>query len=205
MTWFIVIRFCSSYEFRTIFFRCCLMLCHIVGRWVWASCQIGKLAGCACAGNAGNVFPPPTWKETHQLAIPVCITARASRTCRDACRDRYPTGRGKRSRHSRRICNPQFYVPGKRPMSYILDCSISCLYYFIQLVVPQEIRLWSQVNNVKTHIKDIYLRDISCEITLSECHKTSLIIGSGHGLVSPGIKSLPEPILIRFYLAIWSD
>ena len=23
----------------------------------WASCQIRKLAGCACAGNAGNVFP----------------------------------------------------------------------------------------------------------------------------------------------------
>ena len=23
----------------------------------WASCQIRKIAGCACAGNAGNVFP----------------------------------------------------------------------------------------------------------------------------------------------------
>ena len=23
----------------------------------WASCQIGKIAGCACAGNAGNVYP----------------------------------------------------------------------------------------------------------------------------------------------------
>ena len=27
----------------------------------WASCQIRKIAGCACAGNAGNVFP------THRL------------------------------------------------------------------------------------------------------------------------------------------
>ena len=25
--------------------------------WRWASCQIHKIAGCACAGNAGNVFP----------------------------------------------------------------------------------------------------------------------------------------------------
>ena len=24
---------------------------------VWASCQIRKILGCACAGNAGNVFP----------------------------------------------------------------------------------------------------------------------------------------------------
>ena len=24
---------------------------------LWASCQIRKIAGCACAGNAGNVFP----------------------------------------------------------------------------------------------------------------------------------------------------
>ena len=35
-----------------------------VHRWVakdnqrpWASCQMRKIAGCACAGKAGNVFP----------------------------------------------------------------------------------------------------------------------------------------------------
>ena len=49
----------------------------------WASYQIRKIAGCACARNAGNVFP------AHRgLAIATCITARAWRTCRDACRDR---------------------------------------------------------------------------------------------------------------------
>ena len=37
---------------------------------------------CACAGNAGNVSP------TTVLAIPTCITARAIRTYRNACRDR---------------------------------------------------------------------------------------------------------------------
>ena len=26
---------------------------------LWGSCQICKIAGCACAGNAGNVSPPP--------------------------------------------------------------------------------------------------------------------------------------------------
>ena len=44
----------------------------------WASCQIRKTAGCAWAGNAGNVFPPPqvcdpdvhhdTWGD-RQLAV----------------------------------------------------------------------------------------------------------------------------------------
>ena len=29
-----------------------------------ASYQICQIAGCACAGNAGNVSPPPTSKET---------------------------------------------------------------------------------------------------------------------------------------------
>ena len=58
----------------------------------------------------------------RRWAIPTCITARASRTCRDACRDRQLLvsfeigGGGKRSRHSRRMRNLQFYVSGKRPM-----------------------------------------------------------------------------------------
>ena len=61
----------------------------------WASYQIRKLAGCACAGNAGSVFPATDFKGNRCLAIPTCITARESRTCRDACRDRYPPVAGK--------------------------------------------------------------------------------------------------------------
>ena len=48
-----------------------------------ASCQICKIAGLACAGNAGNVC-----YRHFGLAILTCITALAWRTCRDACRDR---------------------------------------------------------------------------------------------------------------------
>ena len=44
----------------------------------WASYQIRKIAGCACAGNAGNVFPATDFKGNRGLAIPACITA-----CRD--------------------------------------------------------------------------------------------------------------------------
>ena len=44
-----------------------------------ASCHIRKIAGCACAGNAGNVFPATDFKGNRELAIPACITARALR------------------------------------------------------------------------------------------------------------------------------
>ena len=54
----------------------------------WASYQIRKIAGCACAGNAGNDFPATAFIGNRLLAIPACITARASSTCCDACRDR---------------------------------------------------------------------------------------------------------------------
>ena len=54
---------------------------------IWASYQIRKIAGCACAGNAGNGFSVTDFKGNPLLAIPACIMARASCTFRDACRD----------------------------------------------------------------------------------------------------------------------
>ena len=59
------------------------------------------------------------------LAIPTSITARAWRTCRDALLGSLTSSllwsrwRGKRSRHSRCMRNPQFYVSGKRPIQSI--------------------------------------------------------------------------------------
>ena len=63
----------------------------------------------------------------RRLAIPTCITARESHTCRDACRDRLTSGFlwnrwwGKRSRHSRRMRNPQSHVSGKWPIGHKKD------------------------------------------------------------------------------------
>ena len=62
---------------------------------LWASYQIRKFVGCACARNAGNVFPATDFKAKCKLAIPACIMARASRTCRDACRDLWSAMAGK--------------------------------------------------------------------------------------------------------------
>ena len=69
-----------------------------------ASYQIRKLAGCACAGNAGSVFPAT---DFSWLAIPACITARASRTCRD----------GKNVPGIPGACATCSCVSGKRPMA----------------------------------------------------------------------------------------
>ena len=66
---------------------CCMWLSVGYCCELWASYQIRKIAGCACAGNVGNVFPATDFKGNHLLAIPACITARAPHTCRDACRD----------------------------------------------------------------------------------------------------------------------
>ena len=71
----------------------------------------------ACAGNAGNVSPPPTSKETASKR-----SRHASRHVRYAramlhVGIAYPRGRGKRSRHSRCMRNPQFYASVKRPIA----------------------------------------------------------------------------------------
>ena len=54
----------------------------------WASYQICNIAGCACAGKAGNVFPATDLERDRWLATLTCITIRAWRMCRTACRDR---------------------------------------------------------------------------------------------------------------------
>ena len=59
--------------------------------------------GCACAGNVGNFFPVTPCKRSWHT----------SRHVRNEI-----SGGGKRSRHSRRMRNLQFYVSGKRSMAF---------------------------------------------------------------------------------------
>ena len=58
----------------------------------WSSYQIRDIAGCAYAGNVGNIFPATDFKENRQLEIAACITALA--------RIANLWWRGKRARHS---------------------------------------------------------------------------------------------------------
>ena len=97
----------------------------------WASYQISNIAGCACAGNAENVFPRRLQRKLL-VSDPACITARASRTCRDACRDRLPALAGKTFPAFPAHAHPQFYASGKRPMGVHnrrqLDCLFNIMY-----------------------------------------------------------------------------
>ena len=88
--------------------------------WPWASYKIRKIAGWACTGNAGNVSPPSgvSDPDMHHVTcvthVPWCILGSlTSGFLRSRWRGKR---RGKRPRHSRRMCNSQFYVFGKRPI-----------------------------------------------------------------------------------------
>ena len=84
----------------------------------WVSYQIRKIVYCACAGNAGNIFPATDFKWKSLISDPgmhhgTCVThvpwcMSGLLTC---------GGGGKRSRHSRRMRNSQLYVSGKRPFA----------------------------------------------------------------------------------------
>ena len=89
----------------------------------WASYHIRKIAGCACAGNAGNDFLATDFKGKRLLTIPACITAHHVAWCMSGSLN--PRWWGKRSRHSRRMRNRHVYVSGKRPMFlYVITIQI---------------------------------------------------------------------------------
>ena len=68
--------------------------------WLWASCQMRKITGCACAGNAGNVFPATAGLRSRHAPRHV----RHARTSGFL----WSRWRGKRFRHSRRMRNLYF-------------------------------------------------------------------------------------------------
>ena len=87
---------------------------HIVMMSSWTSCQIREIAGCACAGMPGTfssplrVSDPDMHHGTCVTHVPWCMSGSLTSSFLWSRR------RLKRSRHSRRMCNLQFYVSGKR-------------------------------------------------------------------------------------------
>ena len=76
---------------RQIHFKC-LPFCSIINLLLgWASCQIRKIAGCACTRNAGNVFPatdikgiplvsdPGMHRDTCVTHVPWCMSGSLTR------------------------------------------------------------------------------------------------------------------------------
>ena len=82
----------------------------------WASWQIHKIAGCACAGNVWNVFPTAAGERSDMhhgtcvTHVPWCMPGLLTRAFL------WSRWRGKCSRHARRMRNPQFCVSSKRPI-----------------------------------------------------------------------------------------
>ena len=75
-----------------------------------------KLGVAHAPGMPGTSFPPPQIRDpdmhhgTCVTHVPWCMPGSLN------CVFLWSWWRGKRSRHSRRMRNPQFYVSGKRPM-----------------------------------------------------------------------------------------
>ena len=87
--------------------------------------------GCACAGNTGNVFPATAGKRSRH-------PSRHMRDARAVMHDEivneltWIRWRGKRSRHYRRMRNPQLCVSGKRPIvCYVVSVESRNLYQLL--------------------------------------------------------------------------
>ena len=82
-----------------------------------------KLRVAHAPGMPETFYPAADFKGNGNRlpAIPACITARAWRTCRDACRDRLPSVAGKTFPAFPAHAHPQCYVSGKRPIAWTND------------------------------------------------------------------------------------
>ena len=90
-----------------------------------ASSHIRKIEVCACAENAGNISPATVsdlhvYHGTCVMHVPWCMPGSLTSGFL------WIRWRGKRSRHSWRMHNPQFYVSGKRPMKVEFHCWAIC-------------------------------------------------------------------------------
>ena len=79
----------------------------------------------------------------HGLVIPTCITARASSTVTSGFL--LSRWRGKLSRHSRHMRNPQFYVSGNRPMeSMFISKHVLCV-ITLEVFVFKIVSCWTVI------------------------------------------------------------
>ena len=129
----------------------------------WASYQIRKIAGCACAGNAVNVFTafpvsdPDMHHGTCVTHVPWCMPGSLTSGFL------WSQWRWKQSRHSRRMRNPQFYVSGKRPMGQTwghVPCfsgipiwpSSGALYFTLNTFLQPTVRFYMVPTNLVMHV-----------------------------------------------------
>ena len=78
-----------------------------------------KLQVAHAPGMPETFSPAADFKGNRYLATPACITTRASRTCRDACRDRLLAVAGKTFPAFSAHAHPQFYASVKRSIETV--------------------------------------------------------------------------------------
>ena len=84
----------------------------------YKTCDYLSMLDCACARNAGNVLPATAGERSRHASqqcvthVPWCMPGSLTSGFL------WSQWREKRSQHSRRMRNPQFYVSGKRPMAH---------------------------------------------------------------------------------------
>ena len=83
----------KSHQYFETFQWCFIPVVLTVGM-LWASCQIRKIAGYACTGNAGNIFPVPFQRKplvsdpgmyhgTCVTHVPRCVSGSLTRVVRE--------------------------------------------------------------------------------------------------------------------------
>ena len=105
----------------------------------WASYQIRNIAGCACAGNAGNVFPRRRFQRKPLVSDPgmhhgTCVThvpwcMSGSLACSE---------RGKRSRHSRRMRTRNFAYLARGPLKRAWKGNYIPVFYADEINYPRD-------------------------------------------------------------------
>ena len=112
-----------------------------MGCWAWLKTQPSGLAFSVKTPRATPSVTPkasPSGLVFSQAQHPMikihilaCITARASRTCRDAWRDRQPMVAGKT--HAQHMHNPQICVSGTRPIGWYSTWHSAVAYKFYRI------------------------------------------------------------------------
>ena len=114
----------------------------------WASCQIRKIAGAHAPGMPGTFSPSPQVSDpdmhhdTCVTHVPLCMPGSLTSSFL------WNRRRGKRSRHSRRMRNLQFYVSGKRPMGEWLHFTWNHSCNYISIPWSQLVYTASKLNAI---------------------------------------------------------
>ena len=101
--------------------------------------RYAKIAGCACAGNAGDVFPATAgYRSRYVWCMPGSLTSGFL----------WSRWRGfPVYRHSRRMHNPQFCVSGKRPVCIHGPTSFILFWFFCRGIVFIHLNLGDKIRS----------------------------------------------------------